>query len=161
MLRRIAYLLAALVALAAFAPVAQADDQSVFDAWVRENNALAKLETALGKNLKTWSSSSGRKGGPALERITKIRALIARRTAAVNDEDASTSKGASARKNALANLRDYDAAMVKLRNAVRAGMDGDAGKADRYLAQYDALVARARKYEKRARDAFVATGVEI
>jgi hypothetical protein len=157
--RRTALLLLALAALLAAAPVAQADDESVFRAWTRENTTLAKLESALGKNLKTWSRSDGRNGGPALERIAKIRRLVARRRAAVTDEDASTGKGASGRKNALAALRDYDAAMVKLRNAINAGMDGNSRRASSYLGEYDALIARSQKYERRALAAFDDAGV--
>jgi hypothetical protein len=157
--RRTALLLLALAALLAAAPAAQADDESVFDAWTRENATLAKLESALAKNLKTWSRSGGRNGGPALERISKIRRLVARRRAAVTDEEPSTGKGASGRKNALAALRDYDAAMVKLRSAINAGMDGNSRKASSYLGQYDELIARSRKYERRAFAAFEDAGV--
>ena len=159
MVRRTTLLLVALVALLAAAPAAQADDASVFKEWTRENSTLAKLENTLAKNLKTWSNSGGKKGGPALERITKIRALIARRKAAVTDEDPSTGSGASGKKNALANLRDYDAGMLKLRSAINAGMDGKAKTANSYIKQYDALIARAKRYEERANDAFDAAGV--
>src|SRR5688500_180720 len=114
-MRLLTLLLAAAVVLVVAAP-AQADDESVFRAWTRENTTLAKLETALDKNLKSWSNSGLRKGGPALERISKIRALIARRRAAVIDEDPSTGDGGSGKKNALAALRDYNAAMLKLRS---------------------------------------------
>jgi hypothetical protein len=157
-MRLSAFVIAAALLLVA-APVAQADDQSVFDAWTRENTTLAKLEKALGKNLKTWSSSNGSKGGPALERISKIRTVIARRRAAVTGEDPSTGDGGSGRKNALASLRDYDAAMVKLRSAINAGMDRKTKRAGSYLGQYDALIARSQKYEKRALDAFEAAGI--
>ena len=141
------------------APVAQASDESVFRAWTHENKTLAKLETALAKNLKTWSNSGGRNGEPALERITKIRALVARRRARVLEEDPSTGDGGSGKKNALASLRDYDAAMVKLRRAIRAGMDGETRTASSYLDRYDALIERSQKYERRALKAFEAAGV--
>ena len=149
----------AAVAVLVAAPAAQASDESVFRAWTHENPTLAKLEKALGKNLKTWSNSGGRNGGPALERITKIRALISRREARVLEEVPSTSRGGSGKKNALASLRDYDAAMAKLRRAIRAGMDGKTKTASSYLDQYDALIERSQKYERRALDAFEAAGV--
>jgi hypothetical protein len=157
--RRTALLLLSLVALMVAAPAAQADDASVFKEWTRENTTLAKLETALGKNLKSWTDSGGKKGAPALERISKIRTLIARRKKAVTEEEASTGKGGTGRKNALASLRDYDAAMVKLRNAINAGMAGRSSTANSYLKQYDALIARSKKYERRAQDAFEDAGV--
>jgi hypothetical protein len=157
--RRTALLLLALAALLAAAPVAQADDESVFRAWTRENTTLAKLEDALDKNLKTWQRSGGKNGGPALERIAKIRRLVARRRAAVTDEEASTGNGGSGRKNALAALRDYDAAMVKLRSAINAGMDGDSRAATTYLGRYDELIARSQRYEERALAAFRDAGV--
>ena len=159
MLKRTALLLVAVAALLAAAPAAQADDESVFRAWTHENQTLAKLESALAKDLKTWSSSGGRKGGPALERIAKIRKLIARRQDSVSAEDASTGAGGSGRKNALASLRDYYAAMVKLRRAIVAGMDGRSGTANSYVAQYDALIERSQKYERRALKAFEDAGV--
>jgi hypothetical protein len=157
--RRTALLLLALAALLVAAPVAGADDESVFRAWTRENTTLAKLESALGKNLRTWERSGGRNGGPALERIAKIRRLVARRREAVTGEDASTGKGASGRKNALASLRDYDAAMVKLRAAINAGMDGDSSLATKHLGRYDELIARSQRYERRALAAFEEAGV--
>jgi hypothetical protein len=159
MLRRTSLLLIALVALLAAPPAAQADDASVFKEWTRENSTLAKLETALAKNLKSWTDSGGKKGAPALERIVKIRTLIARRKKAVTEEDASTGAGGTGRKNALASLRDYDAAMLKLRSAINAGMDGKSKTANAYLKQYDALIARSKKYEARAQDAFEDAGV--
>jgi hypothetical protein len=152
------FLLIAIVFVVAV-PAAQADDTSVFRAWTHENTTLAKLETALGKNLKTWSQSNGRKGGPALERIVKIRALLARRKKAVTEEEASTGDGGSGRKNALASLRDYDIAMVRLRSAVNAGMDGRAKTASSYVKQYQALIERSQKYERRALAAFERAGV--
>jgi hypothetical protein len=157
-MRLLTLLLTAVVVLVVAAP-ALADDQSVFDAWTRENTTLAKHEKALGKNLKSWSDSGLRKGGPALERISKIRALIARRRAAVLDEDPSTGDGGSGRKNALAALRDYNAAMLKLRSAINAGMDGNGSRANSYLKQYDALIDRSQKYERRALAAFERAGV--
>ena len=158
-LSRSSLLLLALTALLVAAPVAQASDKSVFRAWTSENRTLGKLESTLAKNLKSWTDSGGRRGTPALERIAKIRTLVARRKAAVNDEEAATAKGASGRKNALASLRDYDAAMVRLRNALNAGMDGRSSTANSYLKQYDSLIARSGKYEDRALAAFKEAGV--
>ena len=156
---RLSALLLIATALLVAAPIAQADDESVYRAWTDENTTLAKLEKTLGKNLKTWSNSNGANGGPALERITKIRALVARRKKAVTAEDASTGDGGSGRKNALASLRDYDAAMLKLRSAIHAGMDGRASTANSYIKQYRALIERSQKYERRALDAFEDAGV--
>jgi hypothetical protein len=152
-------MVAMLAALAVAAPLAQADDQSVYDAWTAENSTLAKLESALGRNLKAWSRSGGSKGAPALERISRIRALVARRRQAVAAEDPSSGAGGSGRKNALAALRHYDSAMVNLRRAVRAGMDGDMRSARAYLGRYDALIERSQKYERRALAAFEDAGV--
>jgi len=143
----------------AAAPAAQADDEGVYRAWIAENSTLLKLENALGKNLNTWSRSGGKKGGPALERIAKMRALIARRREAVAGEDASSGAGGSGRKNALASLRNYDSALVKLRRAVQAGMAGRSKSASSYIGQYDKLVSRSQAYEQRALDAFEEAGV--
>ncbi|HEX8743644.1 MAG TPA: hypothetical protein VF712_10965 [Thermoleophilaceae bacterium] len=159
MLRRITLLLAAAVALLSAAPVAQADDESAYRAWVAENSTLFKLDDALDRNLDTWARSNGKRGEPALERIAKMRALLARRTKAVAAEDASTGDGGSGRKNALANLRDWDAALVKLRRGVRAGMAGRASAANSYVRQYKALYDRSQRYAKRAQDAFEDAGV--
>jgi hypothetical protein len=157
--RRFALLILALSALLVLAPAAQASDKTVFNAWVHENTTWSKLEDALGKDLNTWSNSGYRKGDPAVKRTSKIRALIARRKKAVVAEEASTSDGADGKSLALANLRDYDNGMLKLRQAVRAGMDGKTSSANRYLKQYDALIARAGRYENRANTAFEDAGV--
>lgn len=155
MLRRTALLLAGVIALLAAAPVAQADDASTFKAWTAENKTLSKLESRLSKNLKAWSSSNGAKDGPARETIGKIRALIARRDKAVRAEKTSSSKGAKGRSNALAMLRDYSAAMLKLRSAVT----GKMSQANSRIKQYNALMKRSRTYEDRAIAYFEDAGV--
>ena len=157
-MRLLTLLLAAALLLVVAAP-AQADDESVFRAWTRENSTLAKLEIGLDKNLRSWSNSGLKKGAPALERISKIRALVARRRAAVIEEDPSTGDGGSGKKNALAAMRDYNSAMLKLRSAINAGMDGNSSSARSYLRQYDALIQRSQKYERRAEAAFERAGV--
>jgi hypothetical protein len=131
----------------------------VFDAWTAENQALAKLEDRLGKNLRSWENSSFRKGEPAVETIGRIRKLVARRKKAVAAQDPSSSNGQDGKSLALANLRDYDAAMVKLRRGVEAGMARRFGKADAYLSEYRSLIKRAGRYENRANAAFRAAGV--
>ena len=154
MLKRTTLLVLALAALLAAAPMAQADDQSVFDAWTHENPSLANLQDALAKNLKTWQSSNGKKGGPALERISKIRALIARRKKALAAEEPSTTAGKHAQRLAGYHLRDYNAGMLKLRSAINAGMAGNARGANSLLKEYNSLMARAKKYRSQAYDAF-------
>jgi hypothetical protein len=160
MLRRSALLLLAFAALLAAAPVAQAADKDVFREWTRENTTWSKLEDALGKNLNTWTNSGYKKGDPALQRISKIRTLIARRKKAVLAEESSSDDGANGKSLALANLRDYNDGLIKLRKAVYVGMDGHINSANSYLKQYDALIARAGRYEKRAHKAFQDAGVE-
>ncbi len=153
MARRTAVLLAAVLALMAAAPVAQADDKSTYRAWIAENKTLRTLEDRLDKNLDSWAR--GGSSAPARERISKIRALIARRDRAVRAEEASTSAGAKGRSNALAMLRDYDAAMLKLRAAVT----GKRSQANSRIAEYNALIKRSRKYENRALRYFEDAGV--
>lgn len=141
------------MALMALAPVAQADDASTYKAWIAENKTLRTHENRLQKELNTWA-----KGGssmPVRERISKIRALIARRDKAVRAEETSSSKGAKGKSNALAMLRDYNAAMLKLRAAVT----GKRSQANSRLAEYDALMKRSRKYEDRAIAYFEDAGV--
>ncbi|HEX2125033.1 MAG TPA: hypothetical protein VHF45_00565 [Thermoleophilaceae bacterium] len=153
MLRRTALLLAALAALLAAAPVAQADDASTYRAWTAENKTLAIHEDRLDKALDAWARGGSNKA--ARERISKIRALIARRDEAVRAETTSSSKGAKGKSNALAMLRDYGAAMLKLRAAVT----GKRSQANSRLAEYNALIKRSRKYEDRALAYFEAAGV--
>ena len=156
---RIALTSLAVLALLAVAPAAQADDASVFDAWTAENQSLATLEDRLEKNLRSWERSSFRKGEPAVETIGRIRKLIARRRKAVSAQEPSSSDGRDGKSLALANLRDYDSAMVKLKRAVESGMARRFGQADRYLGQYRELMRRAEKYEARANVQFSEAGV--
>lgn len=154
MIKRTALLLVSLVALLGAAPVAQADDRSVYKAWKAENKSWATLEDRLEGNLKTWQSSGYRKTGPALETIGKIRALIARRKKAVAAEAHSTGEGKDAKSLALANLRTYDSAMVKLKRAVELGAQRKYSEANENLREYRALLKRASSYERRAQAAF-------
>jgi hypothetical protein len=152
MLRRTALLVVALLALAA-APVAQADDESTYRAWTAENKTLRTHEDRLDKALDTWAKGGSNQA--ARERISKIRALIARRDRAVRGEEASSSKGAKGRSNALAMLRDYEAAMLKLRSAVT----GKRSQANTRIKEYNALIKRSRTYENRALTYFEDAGV--
>ena len=153
--RRYVLLTLAVVALLApTAPAAQASDGSVFRAWTRENKGLRTLEKRLDSQLDTWSRSGGKKGGPARETSAKMRQLIARRKNAVAGENASSDAGAQGKSLALANLRTYDAALLKLRSAIRAGMSGNIKKARADLKSYNDLMAKAIRYENRANKAF-------
>jgi hypothetical protein len=152
MLRRNAFLLVALFALAA-APAAQADDTSTYRAWTSENKTLATHEDRLDKALDAWAKGGSNKA--TRERISKIRSLIARRDDAVRAETTSSSKGAKGKSNALAMLRDYEAAMLKLRAAVT----GKRSQANARIKEYNALIKRSRKYEDRAIAYFEDAGV--
>src|SRR3712207_852516 len=151
MFRRTA-LLALLIALLT-APAAQADDTSTFQAWVAENKTLRTHEDRLDKQLDAWAR--GGSSMPARERISKMRALIERRDEAVRAEATSSSKGAKGKSNALAMLRDYDAALLKL----RAALTGKRNRANSRIAEYNALIKRSRKYEDRAIAYFEDAGV--
>ena len=153
MARRIALLTLALAALLAAAPVAQGDDASTFQAWTAENKTLSIHERKLDRELDSWAR--GGSSMPARERISKIRALVARRDRAVRAEETSSSKGAKGKSNALAMLRDYGAAMLELRSA----LTGKRSQANSRIAEYDALIKRSRRYEDRARAYFEAAGV--
>lgn len=156
---RIALTLLVAVAALVTAPAALADDESVFNAWTAENVELAQLEKQLGKDLRTWENSSFMKGAPAISTIRKIRKVVARRRKAVTAQEPSTTDGKHGRNLALANLRDYDAAMVRLRRAIEAGMDREFKKSNGYIGEYRTLIKRAGKYEDRANDAFREAGV--
>ena len=155
MARRTTFLLVALLALLAAAPAAQASDSSAFKAWTSERNSLRTLETRLDKNLDTWANSKGTKSAPARETISKLRALIARRDKALRAEETSSSKGAKGKSNALASLRDYNAALLKLRAAVT----GKFSQANARLKEYNALIKRMKTYENRALQYFEDAGV--
>lgn len=152
MLRRTALLLAALIALLA-APAAQADDASTFQAWTAENKTLATHEERLDKALDAWARGGSNKA--ARERISKMRALLARRDEAVRAEQTSSSKGAKGKSNALAMLRDYDGALLKLRSAVT----GKRSQANARIKEYSALIKRSGTYEDRAIAYFEDAGV--
>jgi predicted outer membrane protein len=152
MIRRTAIAAAMLIALLA-APAAQADDASTYKAWIAENKTLSTHEDRLEKALNTWAK--GGSNAAARERISKIRALLARRDKAVRAEATSSSKGAKGKSNALAMLRDYGAELEHRRAAVT----GKRSQANARLKEYNALVKRARKYEDRAIAYFEDAGV--
>ena len=153
MIRRSTFLLAALIALLVSAPVASADDASTYKAWIAENKTLRTHEDRLDKALDAWAR--GGSNAATRERISKMRALIGRRDRAVRAESTSSSKGAKGRSNALAMLRDYDAALLKLRAAVT----GRRSQANSRIREYNALIKRSGTYERRAIAYFEDAGV--
>ena len=152
MIRRTALVTAMLIALV-IAPAAHADDASTYQAWTAENKTLATHEDRLDKALDAWARGGSNKA--TRERISKIRALIDCRDEAVRDETPPSSKGAKGKSNALAMLRDYDAAMLKLRAAVT----GKRSQANARIKEYNALIKRSRTYENRALAYFEDAGV--
>ncbi|HEX8648784.1 MAG TPA: hypothetical protein VF715_17945 [Thermoleophilaceae bacterium] len=154
MLRRTALLMFAVAALmAAAAPVASADDASVLKAWTAENKTLSKLEKQLDGQIKASKANA------AISTIGKIRKLVARRKKALAAEEPSTSDGKDGKSLALANLRDYDAAMVKLKRGIEAAVARKGSQAQTYFNQYRALIKKAANYEKRANQQFKEAGV--
>jgi hypothetical protein len=146
-------LAAAMLIALLVAPAARADDAGTFRAWTAENKTLATHEDRLDKALDAWAKGGSNRA--ARERISKMRALIERRDEAVRAETTSSSKGAKGKSNALAMLRDYDAALLKLRAAVT----GKRSQANARIGEYNALIKRSRKYEDRALAYFEDAGV--
>lgn len=161
MLRRILVIAAALAAVAVAAPVALADDDSVYRAWTAHDDEFAQLGKDLRRQIGAWEDSHYRKGSKAIKTIDRTRATLAQVTSDVNAQQPSSDHGADGKKLALKSNAVFDASLAKMRKAIKLGMAGKLAKMRRARSEAEDLAARAIRYEKRARAAFKAAGVAV
>jgi hypothetical protein len=158
---RAALILFAIVALLVAAPAAVADDQGIYDAWIAHDSEFAQLSKDFDKGMRSWEKSGYKKPGKAYAAIDKTRKLLAQTNAEMKAQQSSSAKGAEAGNLALKSNSEFDAALAKVRKAVKYATAGSDGKASAAFEDADALFTRSLKYEKRARKAFKAAGVAI
>ena len=154
-------MLVAVTVVAGVAPVAQADDNSVYQAWGSQD---AEIERWGEKIRATERSrlSRRKKAARVIRLLDELRETVAEVTTAVKAEQPSSEKGTEAKSLALKTNARFDGGIVNTRKALRLFLDGaSAGKVDRYLRRGDALFDEAVAYEKRARRAFKEAGVQV
>jgi len=144
-----------------WAPVASADDSSVYGAWVSRDGDFAKLGRQYQKDLELWVRSGHKKQAPVLEVIAKTRKLCGTVNAAIGAESPSSADGKRGKSSALASDSYLAQSLGARASSIRARSAGRIRKARALAARADSLLACSGKAEKRARKAFKAAGVHL
>ncbi len=150
--------LIALVALMLVPSVAQADDTSVYGAYVSRDAEFGKLGKEYRSREAAWQRSASRRNARLLlANVKKTRTLIAELSGAVKAQPSSSANGERAKSYALRSLRWFDRSEAAVQSAVRAGLDrrwhDEAVWGRRANARMDAAFDNetlARRYFKRA-----------
>jgi hypothetical protein len=100
--RLISVLTAIAAALCLWAPVASADDSSVYGAWVSRDGDFAKLGRQYRKDAKLWVSSGHARQGPVLKVLARSRKLCATVNQAIGAESPSSADGKRGKAAAVA-----------------------------------------------------------
>ena len=159
MLKRVLPLLAVLALV--LAPVVRADDRSVYDAWNAHDAQFDRNAEKMEENYQSGRSPR-RKAKRLIALIDDTRELLAKNTAGVKAEQASSEKGAEARGLALKSNARFGESLLIARKGWRLFVDGASDrKVDRYLRRADVLLDESLSYAKRARSAFKEAGVSV
>jgi hypothetical protein len=155
--------LAGAVAAGVLAAPAQAlaDDQSVYDAWVRDDPHYAKLGRDYRQGEKSWERSGFQKAGAALTAVRKTSALIHHTKVLMSHETPSTDKGKQAGALAFRSLDLFRASILNRGRALRAFLRFDGFDYIRLIRKARGQLTRSGKKESQARKAFKSAGVTI
>jgi hypothetical protein len=140
---------------------AQADDNSVYGAYVSRDADFSRLGKQLKKDIKAWVDSGRKRPAAALATIRQSRKAISEVSGAIKSEQASSDDGKRGKAKALASVHDLGASLKALAGGIRARTNGRVAAAKRLARRSDALLQRSLKEEKAARRAFKAAGVQI
>jgi hypothetical protein len=111
-----------LVAMMLVPAAAQADDTSVYGAYVSRDAEFAQLGKEYRSREAAWQrSASARNARRLLSTVKKTRTLIAELSGAVKAQQSSSDNGKRAKAYALRSLGWFDSAEAAVASAVRAG----------------------------------------
>ena len=151
-----------LVALMLVPSVAQADDNSVYGAYVSRDAEFEQLGKELRGRMGAWQRSHSRRTGRrVLDTVKKTRSAIAELSAAVKAQPSSSANGERAKSYALRSLRWFDSSQAALASSVRARLAGRRRDEVVWLRRADARIDAAADNETLARRYFKRAGVQI
>jgi hypothetical protein len=153
--------LVSMLALGVLAPVALADDNSIYQAYVSRDSDFTRLGNQLKKDIRAWVKSHRTKPAAALATIRDARGACSDVIAAMQQQPPSSGNGKKARVAAIASVKDLGASLGTLARGIKARTAHHAAKAKRLAHKSDALLARSLKEQKRARKFFKAAGVQV
>jgi hypothetical protein len=159
-MRVAAVLIAAVIAFGVLAPLALADDNSIYQAYVSRDADFSRLGKQLKKDIRAWVRSGRTKPGAALATI-RSRSTCADVVAEMQSQPPSSDNGLKARDLAIASVKDLRASLGFLARGIKARTAHHAAKAKRLAKKADALLARSLKETKQARKFFKAAGVQV
>jgi hypothetical protein len=154
-------LVAVAIAFGAMAPIALADDSSVYGAYVSRDADFSRLGKQLKQDIKAWVRSGRKRPAAALKTIKESKVVIGDVLDAIKAEQPSSDNGKRGKTAALASTRDLGASLTALANGIRKRTAGHLAAARRAGRRADRLLTRSLKEEKAARKAFKAAGVQI
>lgn len=139
-----------LIALAATAAPAVADDASLAQAYASQDAALTRHVEQVRKGERTWVRSDLRRSGPFLRALKLVRGDLRKVRIAVRREEASTRTGRQAKTQGLRAITGLDRAYRQLISAVMASDAGDRAKGERQARRAIASARRALRANERA-----------
>ena len=159
--KRLSILLLVLALSVVAAPVAQADDNSVYQAWIAHDAEFDKHGAAVRKNERSDRSARS-KAKRLIEIVEAARKTLAENTAGVDAQQPSSERGGDGKTLALKSNARLDLSFLSTRKAMRLFLDGASRrKVVRYLDRADSYIDEAVRYEKKARTAFRDAGVTL
>ena len=151
----------ALVAMGAFAPVAVADDQSVYDAWVSRDADFARLGREARSAEREWERSNGQRTRRFLRVIRATQRVLREVDAAINAQTPSSDNGTRGKTLALRSNAYFHASLGHLRRAIVAFKRRERRRAARHARAAEADLTRSGRAARGARRAFRAAGVQL
>jgi hypothetical protein len=143
------------------AGVAQADDNSVYGAYVSQDAAFRKLGKQFRRGLRTWKRSHYKNADPAVKALSGSIDKLREVDILLAAEEASTDHGRRAKAEALASVRLLRRATTALRKGIRELTARKPKAALRHARQSRRLLKKAAAAETRARREFRAAGIQV
>ena len=148
------------VALAAVAAPASADDESVKAAWDSGDAAFNRLGKQFRREVRAFNRREYERPGPVVRNLRKSLAVLRRTAAAVRAEEPSTEGGERAKRLALLSMADFRRQLRSYVRGTKLLARGYRARGNRWLAKGDRLQKRSVKLAKRGQNAFAEAGVE-
>jgi hypothetical protein len=147
----------AIASLGVLAPVAAADDQSVYDVWVSRDSGFAQA----GRTFTRAMAHQPPRTAPALRALRKGLRLIKVVVGAINAQTPSSDAGNRGKSAALESMNLFRLSLVHKRRAVAALAEHHRRLANRELKRGSSLTKRSLQVQNTARQAFKEAGVQV
>jgi hypothetical protein len=148
------------LALAAVAAPASADDESVKAAWDSNDATFERLGKKFRREVKAFNRREYENPRPLIRNLRRSLSVLARTARAVRAEEPSTEGGERAKKLALLSMADFRSQLRSYVRGTKLLARGYRLRGNRWLAKGDRFRKRSIKLARRGQDAFAEAGVE-